>query len=43
MKVFSWVRQFVEWHKDLSDNRQFMDSIKLDLFPRRGVCLYPKR
>ncbi len=31
-KVFSWLRQFVEWHQDLSDNRQFMDSVKLDLF-----------
>ena len=31
-KVFSWLRQFVEWHKDLTDNRQFMDSVKLDLF-----------
>lgn len=31
-KVFSWLRQFIEWHRDLSDNRQFMDSVKLDLF-----------
>ncbi len=31
-KVFSWLRQFVEWHADLSDNRQFMDSVKRDLF-----------
>lgn len=31
-KVFNWLRQFVEWHRDLSDNRQFMDSVKLDLF-----------
>ncbi len=31
-RVFSWLRQFVEWHRDLSDNRQFMDSVKLDLF-----------
>ena len=31
-RVFSWLRQFVEWHKDLTDNRQFMDSVKLDLF-----------
>ena len=30
--VFSWLRQLVEWHKDLSDNRQFMDSVKSDLF-----------
>ena len=31
-QVFSWLRQFVEWHRDVSDNRQFMDSVKLDLF-----------
>ncbi len=31
-KVFSWLRQFVEWHTDLSDNHQFMDSVKRDLF-----------
>ncbi len=31
-KVFSWLRQLVEWHQDLPDNRQFMDSVKLDLF-----------
>ncbi len=31
-QVFNWLRQFVEWHKDLADNRQFMDSVKLDLF-----------
>ncbi len=31
-KVFSWLRELVEWHQDLPDNRQFMDSVKLDLF-----------
>lgn len=31
-KVFSWLRQFVEWHTDLSDHRQFMESVKRDLF-----------
>ena len=31
-KVFSWLRQFMEWNQDLPDNRQFMDSVKLDLF-----------
>lgn len=31
-RMFNWLRQFVEWHKDLADNRQFMDSVKLDLF-----------
>jgi GTP pyrophosphokinase len=31
-KTFGWLHQFVEWHRDLPDNRQFMDSVKLDLF-----------
>ena len=41
-KVFSWLRQFVEWHKDLSDNRQFMDSVKLDLFHDVVFVFTPK-
>ncbi len=31
-KVFGWLREFVEWQSDLSDNHQFMDSVKRDLF-----------
>src|SRR5574338_892921 len=31
-KAFGWLRQFIEWQKDLPDNRQFMDSVKLELF-----------
>ena len=41
-KVFSWLRQFVEWHKDLTDNRQFMDSVKLDLFHDVVFIFTPK-
>jgi len=41
-QVFSWLRQFVEWHKDLSDNRQFMDSVKLDLFHDVVFIFTPK-
>ncbi len=41
-EVFSWLRQFVEWHKDLSDNRQFMDSVKLDLFHDVVFVFTPK-
>ncbi|HEY5648314.1 MAG TPA: bifunctional (p)ppGpp synthetase/guanosine-3',5'-bis(diphosphate) 3'-pyrophosphohydrolase [Nitrospiria bacterium] len=32
-RVFGWLRRLVEWQKDLSDNRQFMDSVKLEIFP----------
>lgn len=41
-KVFSWLRQFVEWHQDLPDNRQFMDSVKLDLFHDVVYVFTPK-
>lgn len=41
-KVFSWLRQFVEWHQDLTDNRQFMDSVKLDLFHDVVYVFTPK-
>jgi len=50
-KTFGWLRQFVEWQKDLPDNRQFMDSVKLELFhdvvyvftPKGSVKELPKR
>ncbi len=41
-KVFSWLRQMVEWHQDLPDNRQFMDSVKLDLFHDVVFVFTPK-
>lgn len=41
-KVFSWLRQLVEWHQDLKDNRQFMDSVKLDLFHDVVYVFTPK-
>ncbi len=41
-KAFSWLRQFVEWHQDLPDNRQFMDSVKLDLFHDVVYVFTPK-
>jgi GTP pyrophosphokinase len=41
-KIFSWLRQLVEWHQDLPDNRQFMDSVKLDLFHDVVYVFTPK-
>ena len=41
-KAFGWLRQFVEWQKDLPDNRQFMDSVKLDLFHDVVYVFTPK-
>jgi GTP pyrophosphokinase len=41
-KAFGWLHQFVEWHQDLPDNRQFMDSVKLDLFHDVVYVFTPK-
>ena len=32
----------MEWHQDLPDNRQFMDSVKLDLFHDVVYVFTPK-
>src|SRR3989304_1975079 len=31
-QIYNWLRQMVEWQKALSDSRQFLDSVKVDLF-----------
>src|SRR5437867_2563771 len=41
-KAFGWLHQFVEWHEDLTDNRQFIDSVKLDLFHDVVYVFTPK-
>ncbi|HXN07009.1 MAG TPA: bifunctional (p)ppGpp synthetase/guanosine-3',5'-bis(diphosphate) 3'-pyrophosphohydrolase, partial [Nitrospiria bacterium] len=40
--VFAWLRQLVEWQRDLSDNRQFMNSVKMDLFTEVVYVFTPK-
>ncbi len=41
-KAFGWLRQFIEWESDLPDNRQFMDSVKLELFHDVVYVFTPK-
>ena len=41
-QLFAWLRQLVEWQQDLSDNRQFMDSVKMDLVPDVIYAFTPK-
>ncbi|MBI1820517.1 MAG: bifunctional (p)ppGpp synthetase/guanosine-3',5'-bis(diphosphate) 3'-pyrophosphohydrolase [Nitrospirae bacterium] len=40
--VFAWLRQLVEWQQDLSDNREFMNSVKMDLFTEEVYVFTPK-
>ncbi len=39
----SWLRQILEWQRDMSDNKEFMDTIKTDLdaFSDNVYCFSP--
>lgn len=46
----SWLRQLLEWHNDMNDSHEFVDSVKMDVFadevfvftPRGDVLDLPK-
>lgn len=38
----SWLRQLLEWQRDMRDAREFMDSLKVDLFSDRVYVFTPK-
>jgi GTP pyrophosphokinase len=38
----SWLRQLLEWHKEMQDAREFMQSVKLDLFQNEVFVFTPK-
>ncbi|PLX84700.1 MAG: GTP pyrophosphokinase [Desulfuromonas sp.] len=39
---FGWLRQMLEWHQELKDSREFMDSVKVDLFPEEVYVFTPQ-
>jgi guanosine-3',5'-bis(diphosphate) 3'-pyrophosphohydrolase len=41
-KQFSWLRQLLEWQKSLEDPQEFMESVRLDLFPNEVYVFTPK-
>jgi GTP diphosphokinase / guanosine-3',5'-bis(diphosphate) 3'-diphosphatase len=41
-KQFSWLRQLLEWQKNLEDPKEFMESVRLDLFPNEVYVFTPK-
>jgi len=41
-RVFAWLRQLLEWQRDLPDTRQFMTSVKNDLFSNVVFVFSPK-
>ncbi|MDL2280245.1 bifunctional (p)ppGpp synthetase/guanosine-3',5'-bis(diphosphate) 3'-pyrophosphohydrolase [Selenomonadales bacterium OttesenSCG-928-I06] len=38
----SWLRQLLDWHKDIGDTQEFVDTIKLDVFADEVFVFTPK-
>lgn len=41
-KRFTWLRQLLEWQHDLKDDKEFIESVKIDLFPHEVYIFTPK-
>ena len=38
---FAWLRQLLEWQRDLKDSGEFMETLKVDLFPEEVFVFTP--
>ncbi|HHL39752.1 MAG TPA: bifunctional (p)ppGpp synthetase/guanosine-3',5'-bis(diphosphate) 3'-pyrophosphohydrolase [Deltaproteobacteria bacterium] len=38
---FAWLRQLLEWQRDLTDSDEFMETVKVDLFPEEVFVFTP--
>ncbi len=41
-KSFAWLRRLLEWQKDVKDSAEFMESLKVELFPEEVFVFTPK-
>src|SRR5215213_5789925 len=41
-EAFMWLKRLVEWQQEVKDSREFLDSLKLDLYPKEVYCFTPK-
>jgi guanosine-3',5'-bis(diphosphate) 3'-pyrophosphohydrolase len=41
-EAFVWLKRLVEWQQEVRDSREFLDSLKLDLYPKEVYCFTPK-
>ena len=39
---FAWLRQLLEWQRDVADPHEFIDTVKVDLFPDEVFVFSPK-
>ena len=41
-EALRWLRHLVEWHREVSDNRDFMNAVKVELYPEEVYAFTPK-
>jgi len=41
-QAFAWLRQLLEWQHEVKDPHEFLNSLKLDLYPEEVYCFTPK-
>jgi guanosine-3',5'-bis(diphosphate) 3'-pyrophosphohydrolase len=41
-EAFIWLKRLVEWQQEVKDSREFLDQLKLDLYPNEVYCFTPK-
>ncbi|MBI5184880.1 MAG: bifunctional (p)ppGpp synthetase/guanosine-3',5'-bis(diphosphate) 3'-pyrophosphohydrolase [Nitrospinae bacterium] len=39
---FLWLRRLLEWHQELNDPKEFLDTVKVDLFPEEVYVFTPQ-
>ncbi|MCK4846372.1 MAG: bifunctional (p)ppGpp synthetase/guanosine-3',5'-bis(diphosphate) 3'-pyrophosphohydrolase [Deltaproteobacteria bacterium] len=39
---FAWIRQLLEWQRDLKDSDEFLDTLKVDFFPEEVFLFTPE-
>lgn len=40
--AFAWLRQVLDWEKEVKDPKEFLQTLKLDLYPEEVYCFTPK-
>jgi GTP pyrophosphokinase len=41
-QAYAWLRQLVEWQQEVQDPQEFLNSLKLDLYPEEVYCFTPR-
>jgi len=42
VRNFAWLRQILEWQREVKDPREFLNSLKIELYPEEVFCFTPK-